>query len=72
MDMVTLLVVLVILLAFTGLLVWSIANSRKQGQARAQLAQTLGLTGVEPDETLLAQITNCINRALDIYRLVQG
>ena len=57
MDMVTLLVVLVILLAFTGLLVWSIASSRKQGQARAQLAQTLGLTGVEPDETLLAQIS---------------
>lgn len=56
METITLLVVLFVLLAFTGLLIFSIRAGRKTKQAQAQIAQTLGVTPVEPDETLLAQI----------------
>jgi len=57
METVTLLVVLFILLVFAGLIAFPITNARQQKQAKAQMAQTLGLTPVEPDETLLAQIS---------------
>ena len=56
METVTLLVLLLILLLFTALLVFSIRAGRKTRQAQAQIAQTLGVTPLEPDETLLAQI----------------
>ncbi len=56
METVTLLVLLFILLTFTGLLVFSIRAGRKTRQVQAQIAQTLGVTPLEPDETLLAQI----------------
>lgn len=102
METVTLLVLLLVLLAFTALLIFSIRAGRKTRQAQAQIAQTLGVTPVEPDETLLAQIaavynihvggnlftfaemlpgfkpgdpaqmTQRINRALEIYRLFQS
>ena len=57
MESLTILVLLLILLVFAGLIVFSITNARQQKQAQAQMAQTLGLTPVEPDETLLAQIS---------------
>lgn len=56
METITLLVLLLILLVFTGLLIFSIRTSRKTKQAQAQTAQTLGVTPVEPDESLPAQI----------------
>ncbi len=56
METVTLLVLLFILLAFTALLIFSIRAGRKTRQVQAQIAQTLGVTPVEPDKTLLAQI----------------
>ena len=56
METVTLLVLLLVLLAFTSLLIFSIRAGRKTKQVQAQIAQTLGVTPVEPDETLLAQI----------------
>lgn len=57
MESITLVIVLLILLVFTGLLVFSITSSRRAKEARAQMAQTLGMTPVEPDESLLAQIS---------------
>jgi len=57
METLTLLVVLLVLLIFAGLIVFSIMNTRQQKKARAQIAQTLGLTPLEADETLLAQIS---------------
>jgi hypothetical protein len=56
-ETVTLLVVFLILLVFVGLIVFSITNARQQKQARLQMVQTLGLTPVEPDETLRMQIS---------------
>jgi len=57
MESLTILVLLLILLVFAGLIVFSITNARQQKQAQAQMAQTLGLTPVEPDATLLTQIS---------------
>jgi hypothetical protein len=57
METLTILVVLLVLLIFAGLIVFSITNTRQQKRARAQMAQTLGITPVEADTTLLAQIS---------------
>jgi len=57
MESLTILVVLIILLVFAGLIAFSIVNVRQQKQAKTQMAQTLGLTPVEPDSSLLAQIS---------------
>lgn len=57
MEALTLVVVLLILLVFTGLLIFSITTSRKAKEAKAQIMQTLGMTPVEPDETLLTEIS---------------
>lgn len=56
METVTILVVLIILLLFTGLIVFSITNSRNVKQKQAQRTQALGMTPIEPDAALLAQI----------------
>jgi hypothetical protein len=57
METVTILVLLLILLVFAGMVIFSITTSRREKQARAQMAQTLGLTPAKPDETLLAQVS---------------
>ncbi|MFZ5809550.1 MAG: hypothetical protein ACOY16_09760 [Chloroflexota bacterium] len=57
METVTILVVTLTLLVFAGLVIISITASRREIQAREQMAQTLGMTPVTPDETLLAQIS---------------
>lgn len=56
-EIVTSLVVLAIVLLFAGLLFWSMVNSRKQREARALVAQTMGLTPFAPDDSLLAHIS---------------
>jgi len=56
-ETVTILVVLIILLLFTGLIVFSITNSRNVKQKQTQRTQALvGMTPIEPDAALLAQI----------------
>lgn len=57
MEITAILIVVLILLAFTGLLIFSITTSRRAKEARAQMAQTLGVTPVEPDAALLAEIS---------------
>lgn len=48
MENITILVILFVLLVFAGLLVFSITSSRRAKEAKAQMAQTLGMTPVEP------------------------
>lgn len=67
MDAVTVLVVLLILPAFTVLLIYAISASCRAKQARAQLAQMLGLTLIEPEKGQLppdSRLSRRVNRAL--------
>lgn len=57
METTTALVLLLVLLVFAGLLVFSITSSRRAREAKARITQTLGMTPVEPQATLLAQIS---------------
>lgn len=57
METTTLIVLLLILLVFAGLIVFSITSGRRARKTKAQMAHTLGMTPVEADATLLAQIS---------------
>jgi len=57
METLTILALLLILLVFAGMVIFSITTTRRAKEAKAQMAQTLGMTPVEPDPTLLAQIS---------------
>ncbi len=57
MEIITILALLFILLVFAGMVIFSITVTRRAKEAKAQMAQTLGMTPVEPDPTLLAQIS---------------
>jgi len=50
------LVLLLVLLIFAGVVVLTVTASRKEKQAKAQIAQSLGLTPVEPDAALAEKI----------------
>jgi hypothetical protein len=57
MENITLVIVILILLVFAGLVFFSITSSRRAKEAKAHMAQTLGMTPVEPDAALPAQIS---------------
>lgn len=57
METPTILAVLLILLVFAGMVWFTVTVSRKERESKAQMAQMLGMTPVEPDPTLLAQIS---------------
>ncbi|MEZ0395823.1 MAG: hypothetical protein ABWK53_05270 [Anaerolineales bacterium] len=49
MESLTILVVLLILLVFAGGILFSITANRRAKEAKMQMAQTLGMTPLEPD-----------------------
>lgn len=58
MENITILALLLILLVFAGMVIVSITATRRAKEAKAQMAQTLGMTLVpQPDAALVEQIT---------------
>jgi len=56
MDIVTILVVVIFLLLFGWIVIWSVQSTRKAAQAKQQLARSLGFTLVEAEPQLEAKI----------------
>lgn len=58
MEILTILALLLILLVFVGMVIFSITATRRAKEAKAQMAQTLGMTPIpQPDSALVEQIT---------------
>ncbi len=69
MENITILVVLLILLVFAGMVIFSITSNRRAREARERMAQTLGMTPVpQPDAALVEQITGLYRTSWEQFK----